>query len=147
VLPRIVTGVAVVVLGFLGGVQAQRVVAAAGEPEPVTRAVDPRAHEVVHEDCPRLPAAPPYPVNDAGMTYGSGAGTDAEDPGPDLVAAHGTDGRCGFVRATDLPRPAEPASPGPGGPGVPLYARDGVTVIGTSAADEASGAPQPRPTR
>jgi hypothetical protein len=113
VLPRIVTGVAVVVLGFLGGVQAQRVVAAAGEPEPVTRAVDPRAHEVVHEDCPRLPAAPPYPVNDAGMTYGSGAGTDAEDPGP----------------------------------GVPLYARDGVTVIGTSAADEASGAPQPRPTR
>jgi hypothetical protein len=141
VLTRIVLGVAAVVLGFLGGVQVQQVVAASGEPEPVARAIDPRAHademtdEVVFEDCPRLPAAPPYPVNENGMTYGSGAGVDEDDPGPDLVAAYGSNGRCGFVRADDLPQPArtldqELASPSPEGQDVPLYAQDGVTVIG-----------------
>jgi hypothetical protein len=136
-LTRIVLGVAAVVLGFVGGAQVQQVVAASGEPEPVARAIDPRAHadEVVLEDCPRLPAAPPYPVNENGMTYGSGAGIDADDPGPDLVAAHGTNGRCGFVRAADRPRPARTlaqalASPSPDGRLVPLYAQDGATVIG-----------------
>lgn len=136
-LTRIVLGVAAVVLGFVGGAQVQQVVAASGEPEPVARAIDPRAHadEVVREDCPRLPAAPPYPVNENGMTYGSGAGIDADDPGPDLVAAYGTDGRCGFVRAADRPQPARTlaqalASPRPDGRLVPLYAQDGVTVIG-----------------
>lgn len=121
-------GIAAVVLGFLGGVQAQHVVAASGEAEPVARAIDPSAHadEVVHEDCPPLPAAPPYPVNDHGMTYGSGAGIDEEHPGPDLVAAYGTNGRCGFVRASDRDRGA----PGSGGRAAPLYAQDGVTVIG-----------------
>lgn len=142
---RIVLGIAAVVLGFLGGVQAHQVVAASGEPEPVARAIDPRAHadettdettdEVVHEDCPRLPAAPPYPVNENGMTYGSGGGIDEDDPGPDLVAAYGTNGRCGFVRATDLPQPARTLAqalvdPSPEGRDVPLYAQDGVTVIG-----------------
>jgi hypothetical protein len=136
-LPRIALGAAAVLLGFLGGVQVQQVVAASGEPEPVVRAIDPSASgdEPLFEDCPRLPAAPPYPVNDNGMTYGSGAGIDADDPGPDLVAAHGSDGRCGFVRATDRPRPARTlaealAGPGPDGRDVPLYAQDGVTVIG-----------------
>lgn len=136
-LTRIVLGVAAVVLGFVGGAQVQQVVAASGEPEPVARAIDPRAHadEVVLEDCPRLPAAPPYPVNENGMTYGSGAGIDADDPGPELIAAYGTDGRCGFVRAADRPRPARTlaqalASPSPDGRLVPLYAQDGVTVIG-----------------
>lgn len=135
-------GITAVVLGFLGGVQAQHVVAASGEAEPVARAIDPSAHadEVVHEDCPPLPASPPYPVNDNGMTYGSGAGIDDRDPGPDLVAAYGTSGKCGFVRATDLSLSATTlsattltralASPGPRGRGVPLYAQDGVTVIG-----------------
>jgi hypothetical protein len=136
-LTRIVLGVAAVVLGFVGGAQVQQVVAASGEPEPVARAIDPRAHadEVVLEDCPRLPAAPPYPVNENGMTYGSGAGIDADDPGPDLVAAHGTNGRCGFVRAADRPQLARTlaralASPSPDGRLVPLYAQDGATVIG-----------------
>jgi hypothetical protein len=137
VLTRIVLGVAAVVLGFLGGAQVQQVVAASGEPEPVVRAIDPsaRADDVVHEDCPRLPAAPPYPVNENGMTYGSGAGIDEDDPGPDLVAAYGTDGRCGFVRATDRDQGARTlaqalASPDPSDRTVPLYAQDGVTVIG-----------------
>jgi hypothetical protein len=135
---RIVLGIAAVVLGFFGGVQAQQVVAASGRPEPVARAIDPSAHPdaVVFEDCPRLPVAPPYPVNDNGMTYGSGAGVDEEDPGPDLVAAYGTNGRCGFVRSSDRPQPARTlgqalANPSPGGRDVPLYAQDGVTVIGT----------------
>ncbi|TGN62934.1 hypothetical protein EXE59_02455 [Nocardioides eburneiflavus] len=137
-LARTVLGAAAVLLGFLGGVQVEQVVAASGEPEPVVRAIDPsaRADEVVREDCPRLPAAPPYPVNENGMTYGSGAGIDEDDPGPDLVAAYGSSGRCGFVRATDRPRPGTTlaevrASPGPDGRPVPLYAQDGVTVIGT----------------
>ena len=134
---RSVLGAVAIVLGFLGGVQVQQVVAASGEPEPVVRAIDPRAHadEVVLEDCPRLPAAPPYPVNENGMTYGSGAGIDADDPGPELIAAYGTDGRCGFVRAADRPQAARTlaqalASPSPGGRIVPLYAQDGATVIG-----------------
>jgi hypothetical protein len=153
VLVRSVLGAAAIVLGFLGGVQVQQVVAASGEPEPVARAIDPSAHadEAVHDDCPRLAAAPPYPVNDNGMTYGSGAGIDEDDPGPDLVAAYGTDGRCGFVRAADLPQPARTlaqalANPSPGGRVVALYAQDGVTVIGTYRGGQVlpSGAPEPR---
>lgn len=156
-LPRIVLGVAAIVLGFLGGAQAQQVVAASGEPEPVVRAIDPsaRADELVREatldDCPPMPQAPPYPVNENGMTYGSGAGIDEDDPGPDLIAAHGADGRCGFVRAADRPQPATTlaealASPGPDGRLVPLYAQDGVTVIGQLRSRWAltSGAPEPR---
>jgi hypothetical protein len=137
VLVRSVLGAAAIVLGFLGGVQVQQVVAASGEPEPVARAIDPSAHadEVVFEHCRRMRQSPPYPVNENGMTYGSGAGIDEDDPGPDLVAAYGTNGRCGFVRAADRPQPARTlaqalASPGPGGRLVPLYAQDGVTVIG-----------------
>jgi len=136
---RIVLGVAAVVLGFLGGAQVQRVVAASGDPEPVVRAVDPSARgaeqaaEMVVEDCPRLPAEPPYPVNENGMTYG--AGVDEDDPGPDLVAAIGTNGRCGFVRAADRDQkastPAEALSQTePEATDVPLLAQDGVTEIG-----------------
>jgi hypothetical protein len=156
-LPRIVLGAAAVLLGFLGGAQVQQVVAASGEPEPVVRAIDPSAHadELVREgtleDCPRMPQAPPYPVNENGMTYGSGAGIDEDDPGPDLVAAYDADGRCGFVRATDRAQPARTlaealANPGPDGRLVPLYAQDGVTVIGQLRSRWAltSGAPEPR---
>ena len=95
--------------------------------------------------------APPYPVNENGMTYGSGAGIDEDDPGPDLVAAYDADGRCGFVRATDRPQPATTlaqvlANPDPDGRLVPLYAQDGVTVIGQLRSRWAltSGAPEPR---
>jgi hypothetical protein len=154
VLVRSVLGAAAIVLGFLGGVQVQQVVAASGEPEPVARAIDPSAHtdEVVLEDCPRLPAEPPYPVNENAMTYGSGAGIDEDDPGPDLVAAYGTNGRCGFVRAADRPQPARTlaqalASPGSGDRLVPLYAQDGVTVIGELRIHQrlTSRAPEPSP--
>ncbi len=135
---------AALALGFLGGAQVHELVASSGEPEPLTRAIDPAAHaeevdEVMFEDCPWPVGGPPYPVNDNGMTYGSGASIDEHDPGPDLIAAYGTNGRCGFIRATDR-------GPGPqtleevvdhladeqdaGGHDIPLYEQDGVTVIG-----------------
>jgi len=154
-LVRVALGAAVVAVGFLGGVQLHQVVASGDEPHATFRAIDPRAHrqEVVLEDCPRLATAPPYPVNENGMTYGSGANVDQHDPGPDLVAAHGADGRCGFVRSEDRPQPAttlareqEPAEPA--GRDVPLYAQDGVTVIGSFHIGPGrvltSGAPEPR---
>ncbi|GAB3014239.1 hypothetical protein GCM10011376_08270 [Nocardioides flavus (ex Wang et al. 2016)] len=100
-LVKIALGLAALVLGFVAGAQAQQVVAASGEPEPVARAIDPRAHPEggLGEDCP------PHPRRA-------------------LVAARGTDGRCGFVRVSDLRAHAEGAE-------VALHARDGVTVIGT----------------
>lgn len=132
---KVSLGVAALAIGFVGGVRLHHVVA--GEPAPVVRAIDPAAHaeETSYDDCPLLPDEPPYPVNDRGMTYGSGAAIDADDPGPDLVAAYGTDGRCGFVRAADRPQPALTlagalAAPAPDGREIPLYAQDGVTVIG-----------------
>jgi hypothetical protein len=139
---RVLAGAAALLVGFLGGMQLHEVVASPDEPRPTLRAVDPSAHredDVVLEDCPELAMAPPYPVNENGMSYGSGAAIDEDDPGPDLVAAHGTNGRCGFVRASDrqqeLPRNPEEAAAymadlDPAGWDVPLYAQDGVTVIG-----------------
>jgi hypothetical protein len=147
-LVRVALGAATVVVGFLGGVQLHQVVASPGEPAPTFRAIDPRAHEpperaeVVLADCPRLTTSPPYPENVNGMTYGSGAGVDEEDPGPDLVAAHGTNGRCGFIRSADAPGQADAD-----GQVVPLYAQDGVTVIGElrigPGGGLTSGAPEP----
>jgi len=140
---RVLAGAAALLVGFLGGTQLHQVIAAPDEPQPMVRAIDPSAHrddDVVLEDCPPLASTPPYPVNVNGMSYGSGAGIDEDDPGPDLVAAHGTNGRCGFVRASDrqqdLPRNPEEAASytadlDPDGRDVPLYARDGVTVIGS----------------
>jgi hypothetical protein len=158
-LTKVVLGVAAVVLGFLGGVRVHQVVAAPDGPQPLDRAIDPSAHadEVVFEDCPRLPQTPPYPLNDRGMTYGSGAGIDEDDPGPDLLAAYGTNGRCGFIRSADRERdqPRNPqeavdymADLDPDGYDIPLYAQDGVTVIGRFHIDSGrvltSRAPQPR---
>jgi len=139
----VLAGAAALFVGFLGGVQLHQVVASPGDTRPMVRAIDPSAHrddDVVPEDCPRLATAPPYPVNENGMSYGSGASIDEDDPGPDLVAASGTNGRCGFVRAADRrqdpPRSPEEAAAytadlGRGGRDIPLYAQDGVTVIGS----------------
>ena len=130
---RVLAGAVALLVGFLGGMQLHHVMASPDQPQPMVRAIDPSAHreeEVVVEDCPRLATAPPYPVNENGMSYGSGAGIDEDDPGPDLVAAAGTDGRCGFVRASDRDRDEEPSGD-PEGRDIPLYAQDGVTVIGS----------------
>ena len=133
-LVRVALGAATVVVGFLGGVQLHQVVASPDDPRATYRAVDPKAREdeVVVGDCPWLAMAPPYPVNENGMTYGSGARVDADDPGPDLVAAYGIHGRCGFIRSADRQGATERvAGSDPGGRDIPLYAQDGVTVIGS----------------
>lgn len=140
-LVRVALGAATVVVGFLGGAQLHQVVASTDDPRPTLRAVDPRAHEpeVVLEDCPPQASAPPYPENDRGMTYGSGTGIDEDDPGPDLVAARDADGRCGFIRSADRER----------GHDIPLYAQDGVTVIGELHLDggRVLTSPAPEPSR
>jgi len=154
---RVLAGVAALVVGFVGGMQLHQVVASGDEPRPMVRAIDPSAHrddEVVFEDCPQAATAPPYPVNENGMSYGSGAAIDEDDPGPDLVAAHGTNGRCGFVRASDRqqdvppsPEEALASTADPDGRDIPLYAQDGVTVIGRfhigPGTGLTSGAPEP----
>ena len=158
-LVRVALAAATVVVGFLGAVQLHQVVAAS-DPPPAMVAVDPRAHEdeVVFEDCPPQATAPPYPENARGMTYGSGAAVDEDDPGPDLVAAYGTNGRCGFVRAADRDgdRPRDPqeaadhmADLDPDGYDIPLYAQDGVTVIGRFhiGGGPALTSPAPEPSR
>lgn len=77
-----------------------------------------------------------YPVNENGMTYGSDFGK-AESP--DLILATGDDGKQGYLKQSDIYGP-EPKSPEEAAaltavadqPRVlPLYASDGVTVIGT----------------
>ena len=156
-LVRVALAAATVVVGFLGGVQLHHVVASPDEPQPTVRAIDPSAHrddDVVFEDCPRAAVAPPYPVNEHGMSYGSGANIDEDDPGPDLVAAYGTNGRCGFVRASDRDEepPADPeeasaymADLDPDGRDIPLYAQDGVTVIGSFHIDPGGVLTSPAP--
>jgi hypothetical protein len=154
-LVRVALGAATVVAGFLGGVQLHQVVALPDDPRVTYRAIDPRAHgaqepdEVVLEDCPWLPRSRPYPVNENGMTYGSGAGIDEHEAGPDLVAAHGANGRCGFIRSTDRAEATEHAADlDADGQVIPLYAQDGVTVIGSFHVRPGrvltSGAPEPR---
>lgn len=85
-------------------------------------------------------ATPPFPVNARGMTYGSGSDIDEDHPGPDLVAAYGTNGAFGYVRSQErdraLGRPADGLVTDGGastdGPvDLALYAQDGVTVVGT----------------
>jgi len=154
----VLAGAAALVVGFVGGAHLHHVVTQPDGPPPLVRAIDPGAHrdDPVVEDCPQPATTPPYPVNENGMTYGSGADVDEDDPGPDLVAARGSHGRCGFVRASDreqdVPADSEevaahPAGPEPAGRVVPLYARDGVTVIGTFRIGPGkvltSAAPQP----
>ena len=90
---------------------------------------------------------PSYATNEHGLTYGSAA--DATSPGgePDLIAAMTTDGRDGYVRKTDLDdadgttAAASFTSPedalawqaerqAMGDIAIPVYERDGTTVIG-----------------
>lgn len=83
-------------------------------------------------------AAPPYPVNANGQTYGSALAAVSPETEPDLIEAIAADGTEGYVRADDLtpPQPANPSEAarrnGAGkGRIIPLYAVDGKTVIGT----------------
>jgi hypothetical protein len=78
-----------------------------------------------------------YPVNEYGETYGSDAYADIVGKRPDLIAAIGIDGTHGYVRFSDLepfPPPRTPeeavAQNNPGVRIIPLYDKDGRTVIG-----------------
>lgn len=80
---------------------------------------------------------PRYPVNERGETYGSATQALTPEQDPDLILAYGTKGQEGYVRKTDLnlpvPRtPEEAVELSRRNPPrmVPLYSRDGVTVIG-----------------
>ena len=83
--------------------------------------------------------APIYPVNEIGLTYGSGAKASSFETEPDLIEAMGKDGIIGYVYATDLrgPIPNSPAEAlaimekrSDQGRSIPLYKVDGKTVIG-----------------
>ena len=86
------------------------------------------------------PEPKPFETNDAGETYGSAMGAPSD---PDLIYAEGEGGVVGYIRAIDINGP-QFNSPeealkyqeehnllsGEDRP-IPLYASDGVTVIGT----------------
>jgi hypothetical protein len=79
---------------------------------------------------------PVYPVNERGQTYGSEYSAATPDEAPDLIDAIGKDGTPGYVLATDLEAPPartpeeRMAQDDQSVKVIPLYARDGVTVIG-----------------
>ncbi len=85
------------------------------------------------------PAAPVFPRNDAGLTYGSELDAQTPDQAPDLIAAIATNGREGYVRRADL-YPQLPTSPEEalkaqeagetGARTIAVYALDGTTVVG-----------------
>jgi hypothetical protein len=82
---------------------------------------------------------PDYPVNEQGQTYGHAPyNPSAIVQDPDLIAAVGTNGARGYVKATDLNGPSF-SSPQEAiayqeanrdGRSIPLYESDGTTVIG-----------------
>ena len=86
-------------------------------------------------------AVAPFPVNEHGLTYGSGMFVDEKNLGPDLVAAYGSDGTFGDILASerdavvDRNLPIEglvdPTRQSNEGGKIPLYKQDGVTVIGS----------------
>lgn len=94
----------------------------------------------VVDDAPSTSTASGWPRNESGQTYGSIAGVVVQPP--DLVAVVGTDAtgreREGYVYADelDIPSPSSPAAAADQARGVaplvlPLYARDGSTVLGS----------------
>lgn len=103
-----------------------------------------------------LEAAPKYPINEYGLTYGSGDQAISVETEPDLIAAIGVDGNEGYVYSKDLngemaktPEEAaaqtralqEAAQNAVGKDGtstitvreIPLYEVEGKTIIGSFA--------------
>lgn len=87
-----------------------------------------------------------YPKNENGDTYGSAFHASTNEEKPDLIEAIGEDGVTGYIRKKDLdgdmPKTPEEATAlmnkqqvkGPRQ--IPLYEKDGKTVIGTFKAGE-----------
>ena len=80
-----------------------------------------------------------YPVNSRGETYGSETLAGIVGHGPDLIAAVGTEGESGYIRAADLNRPEintpeeamaymETILAGPSEKLIPLYDSEGVQI-------------------
>lgn len=86
-----------------------------------------------------LPAAPVFPRNESGQTYGSDLGATSWDTVPDLIKAIGVDGTEGYLRREDVYE-APPKTPDEALARqrsrmgtvrqIPLYAVDGKTIIG-----------------
>ena len=82
---------------------------------------------------------PSFPTNETGQTYGSSLYCTSPETEPDLVKALGVDGTEGYALNKDL-NGEEPKTPEealaiqaklpPEGRVIPLYAKDGKTVIG-----------------
>lgn len=80
----------------------------------------------------------PYPMNENGQTYGPDIyGSSTIEP-PDLMAAYGIDGSFGYVLASNFESKAhtpeeaiEEMKNTPSPRYIPLYDKDGKTVIGT----------------
>ena len=87
-----------------------------------------------------------FPVNARGQSYGSDEDVTSPADEPDLILAWGSNGQLGYVFNTAI-HPALPTSPEQalaaqaaqpaGGIDIPLYASDGVTVIGKFHLDTA----------
>lgn len=84
--------------------------------------------------------SPHYAKNLRGMTYGSALNATSPETEPDLIQATGVGGVEGYVRKVDLV-PASPQTPADAvsravrsaARVIPLYAQNGVTVIGRFA--------------
>lgn len=83
------------------------------------------------------PLYQPPAVNTHGQTYGSALGAMSIDQVPDLVQVYDNEGQTGYARKADvfpttLPKsPEEALAIRPTPRTVPVYASDGITVIGT----------------
>ncbi|GAA1246273.1 hypothetical protein GCM10009633_19320 [Janibacter melonis] len=84
------------------------------------------------------PGAHEYGTNARGESYGSALWAKSPDDEPDLIRARASNGRIGYVRASEIeeadPSPKSPEeaakNDGPLRPSVPVYESDGTTVIG-----------------
>jgi len=78
-----------------------------------------------------------YRVNENGKTYGPGIYAHSDDEFPDLILAEGTNQKIGYVKKTDLfeempatPEEALERQKNNKARSIPLYEKDGITVIG-----------------
>ena len=128
-LPRVAAVVSVVVVGCPLGAFASVAAGTMSKSAPFTSRSHPAAAPL------NVVTAAPYPVNENGMTYGSNIGASLDD-GPELIIAYGTHGEIGDIKESDVYQPAPTSDADAiklneqGARTVPLYAQDGVTIVG-----------------
>lgn len=146
--------VAVLALGFSGGLALEQLRPGDGAERTVDRIADTTPERSCDKNNPvpptePIPRGPDYPTNAAGQTYGSAIDN---SPQPDLIGAIGDCGRTGYI-ARDRFAEFPPWIPGAGSSqpqSVPVYESDGVTQIdtftqdpGTPVADGVTNPPAP----